>query len=279
MRCWLLLALLVAPLALAQPGGRDVNIVVWHASPDPQAGQPGADPFSGPTSPATTLLPATVVDGTLRAEGAPEGDPANVGAHYRELQRLLQLSERSARPVTLRLAGNESGGALTVVAAVTGAATGQARAIAGALVEDGLEHEGASGVRVHRYVARATLEASAGTNATWSVPLDATWARERLSVVVWVLGENATVLQSARWSPGQGDVVQQRKAVLVERVTATWCVPCGPSDEALALLAAQFGDAGEAPRAGGYFRAPGMAALAGLLLGGAAAVFLWRRPA
>lgn len=139
------------------------------------------------------------------------------------------------------------------------------------LVEDGLEHDGDSGVRVHRFVARAFLEGGA---EEFRAPLDPSWRVERLAVVVWAVGAEG-VEQSVTWRGA--DVRQVGRAVLVEHWTATWCAPCGPSDHALALFASQSGLPLDHVAHEGYARPLSFLVVAGLVVGAGAGVALVRR--
>lgn len=268
----LLLLLLAAPLAVAQDAPRAASFLVYHPWPDPHAGAADADALGGPAAPppaGLARLPATRFDGVVLAAPAPEGTPESALAHFREFQRLLQQRERTVAGVPLTLAVEELPGALRV--RVAGA--GEARVVV-------FEHAVPAGGRPQPYVARsaATLGPLDGSTER-EVGLDASWERSRLGVVA-ILERDGEVVQSATWLAGQdGPIVQTRKAVLVEHASATWCEPCAPADEALRLLASQYGAAGEANAERGYLRPPTALAWLGLALGAAASVVLWRRRA
>lgn len=282
----ILLVAVHLPFADAQGTPRAVHVVVYHAYPDFRDGAPDADPMSTPLAagPSASRLPLTLFDRTLQGEPAPEGDPESIPAHFRDMQRLVLARERSGAPFALEVSGRAEADAWVVEAraldAVDDGANGSLT-LSAVVVEDGVVHEGASGVRVHRFVARLSLESVEGANASWRVPMDAAWDAQNLAVVAFASAPSGEVLQSARWDVATGETsVQRAKAVLVEHVTASWCVPCGPSDEALALIAAQFGgDALDASGGLAYARAPGAWTLVGGAAGLAAAALILRRRA
>lgn len=263
-----LLALLAPALCAAQPApaAPAVSVIVYHAFPDPAAGSARADPFASSASPPSERLPRTIVDRTVEASDAPGGDPASTSAHFLEMRRLVQGRQRAMPDLPLTLEVTASGTAVVARVSLPNASA--------VVVEDGLEHDGDSGVRVHRFVARAVMTRAEDGSlvASWN----ASWSRDRLAVVAWLDGADG-VAQSATWRAGQdGPTVQVAHAALVEHWTATWCAPCAPSDHALALLAAQNG----LPLAGtdgAYAGKPTPLLLAGLALGGAAGVLFVRR--
>jgi hypothetical protein len=247
-----LLALLLAlPGAVATERPREVSILIYHASPDPEAGAPDADPYSTLdttflTGNGTLRLPVTRFDGVALASDAPEGDPASASAHFQEMRRLLLDRQRQGSPLALRVDGRVGQGELLINVTVEPLREAPAWRIVVVLFEDGLVHEGGSGVRVHRFVARAgatthgPVESPLGFDT--NILLDPAWERSKLGVVAMAVAKDGDVLQSAAWLATQAAPTQQReKAVLVEHATATWCEPCAPSDEALALLASQYG--------------------------------------
>ena len=265
----LLLALLLAPHALAQVGSEPVTFLVYRPWPDPRAGSAEADPLASPLAPPprdVERLPFTLADRAQTAQRAPENAPESALAHYRELSRLVQAREAQGAPLSLTLTGTLATGILEIAASPSEAASVQ-------LVV--FEHARAP------YAARfvlAPVALAANETTRQSVRLDPAWDAARLGVVA--IAERQGETQSATWLVGSTSAtVQTRKSVLLEHVTASWCDPCRPVDEALALLAAQRGVAGalvtdEAPS---YLRAPSWTLYAGLILGGAAAVALLRR--
>lgn len=252
---------------------RDVTILVYHVYPDPAAGTPRADPFSTPLAPGDlsdgTRLPVTRVDGGRFASEAPEGDPASAAAHFREVRALVQERQRAGGSVPLELEAHWDAG--RVWGRVTG--NGTPRAF---VVEDAIPFDADSGVTVHRFVARAELPVVDGVfNAT----LDPSWSTARIGVVAWLASPSGEVLQSASRMAGDASTVRQvERSVLVEHATATWCQPCGPSDQALALLASQYGF--PPPSGGPAEIVPRLSvpALAGLAAGALAGILLLRRP-
>lgn len=285
---------LLAPGVLAQDEARvrTASILVYHPSPDPRAGHPDADPLGSPPAPPPAGLGPgdTLFDGVASASAAPEGAPESALAHFRELQRLFLQRERTGAPVAIDLGGRIDGDRLRFDAIVTPttAATRGALSISFVVFENGVGAPTADGTRAHPYVARTTVAGAALDLANGSatverdVALDAGWRAERLGVVAIVRAEDGEAVQSAAWlARSDARAVQVSKAVLVERATATWCAPCGPSDEALALFASQYGvDSLPASGGSGYLRAPTPLMLLGLAAGlGAGAVLLRRRPA
>lgn len=283
-----LLALLLAALpAAAQTGlaGGDVTLVVYHVHPDPRAGAPDADPFSTSSAPGTHLfeggsglrLPVTLVDGVLRADDAPENDPASAFAHYRELQRLAGQRRQVGAPLALTLHADVMDDRVEIHARAEpagDAVEGQVRFV---LAKDPMSDP--RGGRAERFVARAESPPHAwdeAGNATATISLPAGLGHEAL-VLVAIASDSATgeVLQSATWRAGEPPITQTRRSILVEHGTATWCEPCGPRDDAVHLLATQVEGVDQARD--DYLRAPSPVALAGLAGGVALGIVLLRR--
>lgn len=286
----LLWAMVVPGFAAAQPTdlpARAASLVVYHVSPDPRAGAADADPLARAEapSPPSARLPYTLIDGVEPTDPAPEGRPESAFAHFREMQRLVDLRKATGAPVALTLdVGLEEGTATARVLAqpAPGAVPPQAR-LRVVLVEDGAPLTTPEGARTLRYVARVALPAenlTYGTTVERSIPLAPEWQRARLGVVAVVETIEGETLQSATWISGQGEVRASSRMVLVEHVTATWCAPCEPADEAFALLASQVGlfdDAASGPAS--YLRPPTTLLVVGALLGAAAGALLLRRRA
>lgn len=289
---------LVLPGALAQQDARvrAASILVYHPSPDPRAGAPDADPLGSPAAPPPggARVGSTLFDGIAPADAAPEGAPESALAHFREYQRLLLLRERTGAPVALDLGGSLDGDLLRFDALVApgASAPGVPLSLAFVVFENGVAAPTPDGVRAHPYVARVALPPQpldlAGGRAAGngSVRLDPSWDPARVGVVAIVRATESDeryaageVVQSAAWlARDPARVAPAEKVVLVERVTATWCGPCRPGDEALALLASQYGaDALPAASGSGYLRAPTPLALAGLAAGLGVGVALLRR--
>jgi len=295
-----LILLALAPASAQQPSGAPV-LVVYHAWPDPEAGRPDADPFSSPDAlPLPGLpaerLPATRADGVLDADPAPEGNPDSAVTQVRELQRLVDLRAATGSPATLDVDGALQPGALAVDVNVTAQeplGLVEARVV---LVEDGIPFDAGGGTQMLRHVARASapaeranlsaVGASFGLHREIALPNGTDPARVGVVVALRVVDpsdparEPGEVVQAASWTARQaGPTHQAEKAVLVERLTATWCEPCSPGDAAVSLLAAR--DAPAAQSAGARYLQPvGPWAAAGLAAGlGAFALLLRRRAA
>ena len=259
-----LLLFVSGPSLAAPPGGvgRPVAILVFAEE--------------NATSPSTDLrgLPATRVDGILLADSAPEGNPASAFAHFRELQRLLGEREATGAPVTLELAGILRHGTLRVE--VNATAT---RTLGNVTVHIVLFEDGVNGQRFV-VVGEDVAPESGELPLAFSRDIQAIGDASKLGVVAYVEVQESVatfqrgeVVQSAVWSVGQSSTTRQStKSVLVEHATASWCEPCRPSDEAIALLAG----AGATPRSS-YALAPTPLAIAGLVAGAAIGIVLLRR--
>lgn len=266
-----LLAVLLLPPALAQVSGEPVSFLVYRPWPDPRAGAADADPLASALAPPpreVDRLPFTLVDREARARTAPENQPESALAHYRELSRLVQSRETTGAPLTLTLSGALVPGALE--ARVSPSEDANVTLVV-------FEH--ATSPYAARFVL-APVRVAANETSTHTIRLDPAWRADRLGVVA--IAERGGEIQSATWwARSDAPVVQRGKSVLVEHVTASWCDPCAPVDEALALLATQRGVAGPLPTGGApsYLRAPDWSLYAGLAVGLAAAVALARRRA
>lgn len=263
-----LLAVLLLPPALAQVSGEPVSFLVYRPWPDPRAGSADADPMASALAPPpreVDRLPYTLVDREARADTAPENQPESALAHYRELSRLVQSREAGGAPLTLTLSG----------ALLPGAMEARVSPDADANVTLVLfEH------KTSPYAARFVLApvfVAANATSTQTLRLDPAWQPDRLGIVA-IAERDGQVQTATWWARSDAPVVQRGKSVLVEHVTASWCDPCAPMDEALALLATQRGVAGplDAVEPPSYLRAPDASLYAGLALGGALAVALLR---
>lgn len=272
--------LLLAPLALAQePPASPASFLVYRPAGDTRDGLATSlapPPFEH------ARLPVAWIDRRLLAEGAPEGRPESAPAQYREMLRLVQIAEAEGAPVRLAVDGSVAPGKLTLeVDASPGDGDPPANVTLSAVV---FEHGVDVGGRAEPYVARFALAPEPidlPGHIAFDVRLDPAWDLDRLGVVA-IASADGRVLQSATWLPRQnGPTVQEAKAPLVETVTASWCAPCAPVDEAFLLLATQRGAAGPLASAGhdGYLRAPTGWLWAGLALGTLAAFALVRRRA
>lgn len=271
-----LAALLLLPSVHGQAEPvRAASFLVYHPWPDPRAGEPEADPYATRSAPpppglvpdGSLRLPATLLDRVERANPAPEGQPESALAHFREMQRLLAARERTGSPLALTLGGALERDALRVEAQAPYAPEG---ANVGFVV---FEHQPPEGAYAARLVA-----APAPLPAQASLPLDPLWDQQRLGVVAIVQDARGAALQSATWLVGAPTTTQRTKAVLVEHATATWCEPCGASDDAFALLSSQYGALG-APQGGegSHLRAPDGYLYGGLALGALVAFLALRR--
>ena len=269
----LLLALLIAlPLVGAQTAPPQPTFVVYHLSPDPHAGDADADPASLPgvmPDPAfpDASLPAARVDGFLMADPASEGAPESAPARFRELQRLVLLSEAGGAPITL-----EADGAM---GNVTVRASGEA-----SLVE--LHAVVVDGTLARAVLSPVTVNLSDGrANASWLFEAPPGARADRLGVAIWArllepVGTHARgeVAQSLLWRPGAAARAVDKQP-LVEQVTASWCEACKPADDALGLMASRA--APPETGTGAYWRAPGVLTAIGLVVGLGAAWRLTRR--
>lgn len=262
---------LLAPAVAAQdaPSGHVASFLAYHAD-----GGRDADPLASPLAPPPARadrLPATFFDGSRRADNAPENAPERALAHYREFQRLLLARESVPAGTTISLDATLDTNTLEVRAFAPESVNWTL-----VLFEQGAPRDGVP----QPYVARYVTDAPDAREITRDFPLDAAWQHERLGVVA-IARNGDEVLQSATWTLARATpTVQRERAVLVEHVTASWCDPCRPADEAFALLSSQRGMAG--PLGSGelqYFHAPGWQLYAGLALGGLVAFALLRRRA
>lgn len=261
-----LLALLAPAVVAQEVPDAPVSFLVFHA----QGGR-DADPLAGAQAPppaAAQRLPATFVDGA-RADQAPENAPERALAHFRELQRLVSRAEATPAGAELTLSATARDGILSIALD-----SDRTAGLSVVVFEHGVPLDG----QPQPYVARYASTTTNASELDLGVALDPTWDVGRLGVVA-IAREGDTVLQSATWTASQGaPTVQRARSVLVEHVTASWCDPCAPADEAVALLATQRGAAG--PLEAGdvrYLRAPSWTLYAGLLLGAAAAILVLRR--
>lgn len=266
-----LLVLLAAPAWAATTSAGTVTVVQYDA-----------DSVAAPPPAELQGLPATVVDGVLVADNAPQGNPASAFAHFQEIQGLVDQRAATGAPVTIELDGRVEGGNLTFdVNATTTEALPSVR-LGLVVVQD--DPDG------RRFVAVAAPPGAEGALApdqplalARTLPVNASWDPARLGVVAWVklLGASGTfaggeVVQSATWTAAQAAPTRQAaKAPLVEHATATWCEPCQPSDQAIALLAGAAGAQGGKR----YALPPTPLAILGLAGGAVVGLVLVRRRA
>lgn len=317
-RAWLLaplamlLALAAAPPAGAQgqeagdaaPGGPPLTLLLFHPNDgvDPlgfDAGG-GSDPFALRYAPLVADkgrfdFPFFVADGVLPIEAIP--DPSRPYASALEAYSQAVAAREAEEPAAvLRLASLVAGGQATVQVAVAPRADLAAEdlRLRVALVEDHVEYQPppglTNGVTDHRFTVRAYADlgrVAAAGNLSHSFLLPDSWARERLSVAAWLQQGapsprfDAREVAQATSAPLGSEVVQSRKGVLAEMLSATWCDPCLYGDEAAEALAVQAGVA--EPSGGGpswrYLEPSGRVAalVAGSVALGAGVVALaWR---
>lgn len=278
-RCILLALAFVLPAALAQPTpASPASFLVYHA-----AGGPSPDPLASPLAPApfdAARLPTTRFDRASVASAAPENAPESAPAHFREFARLLAEREVGGAPLGLRIEGDAQVGALTMRVESLVLGDGAPTNVTLQLVV--FEHGVDVGGRLHPYVARFASAPQAlalpGVAST-RLALDPSWSLDDLGVVA-IASAEGEVLQSATWLVRQDAPTEQRaKSVLIEQVTASWCEPCTPAEEALALLSIQRGVAPAlaARPEGSHLRAPDVLFYVGLAFGLVAALALVRR--
>ena len=150
-----------------------------------------------------------------------------------------------------------------------------------------------NGVEEHRFTLRAiadlgALDLTGAANATHTFTLAESWARDRLIAVAWLQQQSPgprfavrEVVQATHAPLGQ-EVVQDRKGVLAEMLSATWCEPCLYGDLAAEAVAVAHGSAEPLEAGGGprYFEPPAspvVAVLAAVAAGVAAAWWGGRR--
>lgn len=150
-----------------------------------------------------------------------------------------------------------------------------------------------NGLTDHRFVVRRLLDAGpvnlTATDRTFTLPLDASWQRDRLAVAAWLQAgptegrfKPSEVLQAVS-APLDGIArVQEGRGVLLELYSATWCDPCLYGDLALEAIVVQAGAAEPLePVRTRYWLAPDqpVLVLAASLAAAAAAFALARRRA
>lgn len=207
-------------------------------------------------------FPSFLADGLNLLEGAPGGDYAPTLEAYRNA---YEARGRLEAPATLRVETNMADGVVHLRVDVTrlGPATSDVLALKWALAEDDVYYRPppalSNGVFVHRFTVRSlapvpypSVRFAGDASQTFAADLrlDPLWNTHRSYVAVWLQSENESsprferneVVQAARhWLDAAGPTVQERKAVLVELYTATWCAACLFGDGALNELAKEHG--------------------------------------
>lgn len=304
---WLLAALLLSPLVLAQPEGTvrtgpEVSVLVHHPNDGvdalgfPYRGE--VDAFlvrhgSEPLFSDTVAFPGFVADGVFHLEGLAEGGDALEATVALYDEAVLARLARET-PVSLRVATN-GGGAHWNASVAVGTSTdltGADLRLWTALVEDPVHHRPPSGltngVFDHPFTVRSVQEHGAvspvpGAPEVRAVPFTlGDWDPERVLLVAWVEqgGEesprfDAGEVVQATSHPLASPVatVQVERGVLVEAYSATWCEPCLVGDLAVEEVATRHGlqPHREATEPGLlYYRPPAWGALVAAIAAGIA---------
>lgn len=235
-------------------------------------------------------FPSMVVDGVEFIEGAPGGDYEPTLAAYREAFDEASLAET---PFTIAIASRPGPDAVEFTATITSVQPMDERGLVlrWVLAEDDVWYRPppalSNGVFIHRFTVRALaprapaiLDLGDG-DAVYNgrVELDPAWDRSKLYLAVWIQNEDeasrrfaySEVPQAAmHFTNDLNETVQDRKAVLMEMFTATWCAACLFGDSALHALATEHGFASTryVESSWTYVREPEVfPAAAGLLLG------------
>lgn len=269
---WVLVALLLSPLALAQPEGTvrqgpEVSVLVHHPNDGvdelgfPYRGE--ADAFlvrhgSDPLFTDTVAFPGFVADGVFHYEGLAEGGDADATvALYDEAVRFRLERET---PVSLRVATAGSGTHWNASIAVgTSAVLDADLRLWTAVVEDPVEHVPkilSNGVFVHPFTVRSVQEHGRvapvpGVPEVREVAfvLDG-WVPENVLLVAWVEqgGEDSPRFEAGEVVQATNHpltsrvaTVQTTRGVLVEAYSATWCKPCLVGDRAIEEVAQRHG--------------------------------------
>jgi hypothetical protein len=309
--------IIVAALAGAQGEpeireGPDLVVLVHHPYPD--TADPLGFPYDGAGFNGTGYYqqkyaifdkendgfayPHLVVDGILPVEGLPDPQrpyQATYDAYQGVLKQRLQEEAAAALEVRTQVAADQ----VLVAAQVlpSGPMPGEHLEAWMALVEDNVRYEPppavSNGVVNHRFTVRAitnlgTIDLSQGTPAqlTAAFRMQPAWEREQLHIAFWLQQGasygtrfDANEVAQATIHPVQDNVVTRQtvKAVLMEGLSATWCLTCLYGDTVLEDLAQQHGYAVAAkPESTGYWRPPTHWGIAILALVGAAALALPR---
>ncbi len=253
----LAVGLLLAPSAHGAPSVREVSILV-HLD--------------------AALAPATLVDGIRPLEEA-----STTGGAFNRMQTAMLARQATGTPWAVVLSGSVDGAFVNATArwVPTGGPGPSETTFRYYVVEDA-----PADASTPRFVVRATMNATSdGLVAHASVARDPSWDSARIGIVALAVNaeENSTrfapgeVLQSGVWLARQTEATEQvRKSVLIERTTATSCPACAPGDEALALLASQYGFPVGSTSAKSYQAGFPPLAWAGLAVGGLLGIALTR---
>ncbi|MFA5862688.1 MAG: hypothetical protein WDA16_13440 [Candidatus Thermoplasmatota archaeon] len=212
-------------------------------------------------------FPSLVADGVKFVEGAPGGDyDPTLSAYRRSFDGRHALE--SPFTITVRSMVRDARVEFDVAVNATGTMDETGLALKWVLAEDDVYFRPppalSNGVFIHRFTARALsprapaiLDFSSSPNATYhgSVGLHPSWNVDKLYLAVWVQNEAETsarfgfaeVPQAAmHFVTDANATTQDRKAVLIEMFTATWCAACLFGDSALHTLATERGFASTA---------------------------------
>lgn len=280
---WSSVAAAAAVLLAALPAaaaGPEVTVLLHHPND-------GVDPFGFPYGPAgdyfTTRyaplvadkqrfdFPFFVADGVLPIEQLPNPQ-IPVEATRIAYEAATQQRLATATPAVLRVATTEAQGSALVALEVRPlAALDETVHVMVALTEDPVHLLPllTNGVEDHRFTVRAIVDLGpvdlrAASNHTHAFALQDGWQRDRLFIAVWLQANAPSprfdareVVQATHVQLG-ADVVQDRKGVLLEMLSATWCDPCLFGDLALEAVAIEHGVAQPLEQATGprYFEAP-----------------------
>jgi cytochrome c-type biogenesis protein CcmF len=285
-----LLVVLAASPALAQTtprladtagqelNARGLHVLVYHPYPDPQ-GDPWGFPERERNGTAVGYMegaygaywyPTTVIDGFERVEGATSFLETFNTYSDLYLERAVQDS-----PFRLFVHGAlaDSDADVTVKAQAKGALPSGAIDLRVVLFEDEVRFEGGNGVDTHRFVVRAVLHdgplafnETGAADAALQAALDPTWDRTHLGVVASLHNRDVSsahyrpdeVYQATTYRFGQvGPTIQDRRGVLLETLSGTWCDACVYGDGAVDELANEYGIASSAAlRAGTNYLRP-----------------------
>jgi thiol-disulfide isomerase/thioredoxin len=303
----LLAAAVPVPVRAADAAAPPLAVLVFHPDDgvDPLGfSVAGSDPFSARYGPLVADkgrfdFPFFVADGVVPIESIP--DTARPYVSAREAYGAAVDERSGLEPAAaLRLGSTATDSAVLVQVAVTPRTdlSHEDLHLRLALVEDHVRYQPppglTNGVTDHRFTVRAyadlgVLALGAPANASHSFPLEATWARDRLSVAAWLQQDapsprfDAREVVQATQAPVGASVTQVGKGVLVEMLSATWCDPCLYGDKAVEDLAVQAGVAqpSSAAAASRYLHpvaADSLPAVAALVAGVAVVALAWRRP-
>lgn len=206
-------------------------------------------------------FPSLVVDGSTLVEGTNGGTYESTLEAYREAFDARTALEP---PLTMVVNSTGTGQDRTVAVTLDGPALSAEPDLAlhWAIIEDDVYYKPppalSNGVFIHRFTLRESSPYPHQTIAfgpgaltrTFDLRLDQTWDEGSLYLAVWVQNhaeesprfDFGEVLQATLHPLAEdGQTVQERKGVLMEMFTATWCPACLFGDGALDTLASENG--------------------------------------